>query len=649
MTSWFAANKDRRWRVTVVPSLILTLAAVWSYLFNRAVVPFPDYVFYAILGAFIILAWRIYRDFRFQFYVAGHEFVAFFAFLLLNLTVHWQGLFFSVGGDEQYHTERALFALTALRRWLQPTFATTTIESLRASMWHVFDLRHLAVIDLWRAFSFALLAGAASIGLVLRAVVKGRSKKLTLLLSLVAYGVAVYVGDQVALPAENHPPLRLLPIFSSALLFGLNSFALRLPGVVIVSLMSWWSFVLLRRGHPDQPRWWQMLVAAATAFIPSVYYVAEAVEPSVYGFAVYLGVLLLGLLYLRSRAIDYLILAALCAGIGMLLRQSTIAAWILIAILFVASPRRFNLRDAARVFYPLLLGLPYFYSVSRLGHTAVNEQGGALHYLMQSVVEGVGIMSILNSTTIPWIFVTLAALCVALRRTPRRELALLLLAIPVYAVFHTIWIYLWGLGRYQAEYVAPFIVLLLFFQAERPTHRWRRPAGAFLLLAALSTIELNSNLSLDTNYQQWPRMRVTSTANFPYRETLATLKRAESQGDFVLVGGSPWYGPVALWISGFSLWESDRWRRHQDSFDQFLRERRTAGEVRNFMRERGIRSLVVQTGTRRERQHRENYPGTRALIAELERVPLESKSYFYRLYSFSGEHGGILSIYNWRE
>jgi hypothetical protein len=144
-------------------------------------------------------------------------------------------------------------------------------------------------------------------------------------------------------------------------------------------------------------------------------------------------------------------------------------------------------------------------------------------------------------------------------------------------------------------------------------------------------------------------MRITSSASFPYREALGTLKRAEVGGNFAIIGGSPIYNRSVLWLAGFSFWETARWEHVQGSLASFLSQPRNPAEVRAFVQANGIQAVVVQSGTRREIQHREGMPGIAAFITSIEKVPLESKSYFYKQASFGGEHGGILTIYKPRD
>jgi hypothetical protein len=523
-------------------------------------------------------------------------------------------------------------------------------------MWKLFDPRHMNVIDLWRVVGFCILLFVLL--LLFLAEVRRQCRPLPAIAAkscgfvgvILSAGAAIILGDWWSVRPEVHAPGRLISLLVSSIVLGYNAFAFRLPGIVAVTLAQWilWRFV--RKRAPEQPIWWHATVISSIAFIPTVFYSSEAVEPSISGFCTYVGVMLFCHQHLATKRLDYLVLAAVIAAVGTLCRQSTVITWVLIALTFLCQRQNWRLRSLLVVFTPFLIDIPYLYSVSHMEHPVLQSNSmGKLELLSQAISSGIAIMSAANSTTLPWVVITLLAVLTWLPRAQWKEAAPFALLVPALFVFLTIWPYLWGLGRYQAEYIAPFVTFAIIFSCVSLGRSLMKYACTILAMGIVSTLELNSNLSLDINYAQWPRMRVTSSASFPYREALGTLKRAEVGGNFAIIGGSPIYNKSVLWLSGFSFWESARWEESQNSLLSFLSRPRKPADVRAFVLAHGIQSIVVQSGTRREKQHRESIPGVSELVASLEKVPLDSKNYFHKQASFGGEHGGILTIYRPRE
>jgi hypothetical protein len=636
------------------PDICLAIGLIWTCSIQRLALPVSQVWVNAAVAIVCVCFCRLYRSENFTMPVLSLDIKAFGIFVFLNLIAHWNGLFYSLGGDELYHADRAI-PLGAIYRDLFPYFARTSMESFRSSMWKVFDPRHMNVIDLWRGISFGMITLAVGLALCAKSsetnsVTRTHTTPRRIILWSLGLCLAMLLGGWMKVAPEIHAPARLLPLSLSVLILGYNPFAFRLPGMITLALVQVFLFRYLRSRARAQPTWWHLLVCGLVGFIPVVFYSAEAVEPSIYGFATYIFVMIFIQKYWSEKLLDYLVIASIIAAAGTLCRQSTVITWALIGISFVARKQNWRLRSFLLTFAPFVIDIPYLYSVSQLGHHVV--QGASQNkfdLLYQSLTSGVAIMGVANSTTLPWIILSILAAMICFSKVRWQEAVPFSLVIPAFVLFHTIWPYLWGLGRYQAEYVAPFIALALILSCIHvPTVKLKYVATV-LAIAVVSTLEVNSNMSLDINYEQWPRMRITTSANFPYREALGTLKRAEVGGNFAIIGGSPIYNKTVLWLSGFSFWESARWEQVQNSLLAFISQPRSASEVRAFVKESRIQAIVVQSGTRREVQHREGMPGVSALIVSLEKVHLDSKSYFYKQASFEGEHGGILTIYKPRD
>jgi hypothetical protein len=629
-------------RVRISPHFWLGGAAVWCWLLHRSALPFTPTVMLFLTPIFLGACWLLYRDFAREIALGRRDLAVFGGFLALQLVVRDGGLFDSIGGDELYHAERASFLLVALRNWVEGLPARPLAEA-RGSMWNVFDPRHVPVTDLWRAISFPLLAAAA---LFAAGLTKPRRHGLRWVLVAAAIALVI-VASRLALPPENHPPLRLLPLFLGELVLGLNSFAFRLPGLVALSALSLGIFRLLEGKRSSVA--WHLTIAAAAGFIPVVFYSAQSVEASIFGFVACSGVLLLSWQFVSEGDADLLVLAGVIAGLTMPMRLPIVFVWALIVPLLLASSVRSRPLVWARTLFPALLAVPSIVTLRALGHAAGEvPEGTALHKLALSVVGGVGPMSILNDATLPWALFTVLLLFFCLPRLRWAERALYLLFVPAYATFHVIWSYLWPIGRYQAEYVAPFQVLTLCFAARLLLPAGRKVVSFLLAVLAGVTVEVNANLPWDTSYTEWPRMRITTTASFPYRQGLGFLKVREAAGNFALLGGSPWYGDMALWISGHTFSETRTWRGHQGAMNAWMAARghKTAPALVEFCRARGIRYLVVQTGTRREQQHRWTaIVDPQPTIDALETGSRVSGSGIVPVARFGPEGGGWLEIY----
>jgi hypothetical protein len=443
---------------------------------------------------------------------------------------------------------------------------------------------------------------------------------------------------------EAHPPLRTLFPFVSTVVIGYTPTGFRFVGIAVASIAALCAFRCL--GSLAVPGIVRAFIAFTVTMVPVNYYATEAVEPSIYGFFTVFVALCIAVDLLRTGDRQELVWISVLVALGSITRQSTIVMWLLVAALFVWSGSWRNVVMWGRCLAPSVLALPYFLSVSRLGHTATSGERGGVARVWESISSGIGPMTALNSTTPVWIMVTLAALvCAAIKPQSRKYLPLFLLFVPLYAIFFVINPYLWGIGRYQCEYVAPFLALALMLAAVHASASLQRVCVVICPLLWLSTIDLDRRVSLDTNYGEWPKMRITTSAYFPYDEALQVLKRMES--DFILGGGTPWYPRISGWLSGYSLLETTNLELRQQAFARFLSVPRTPVELRDYMKAHGIEILVIQTGSRRELQHRD--PNQSALFGAIEQLPIPSRPVFHRIHRVTGPHGGVLEMYSYRE
>jgi hypothetical protein len=631
----------RRWTIVLRPDQFLNVALAWSYLLCRPAQPLPQLLFVLLIAASMAGLKLLFRDERTELTFSGLD-VGFFGLALLFLAlVHRHGLSVPLGGDELYHAERVSFPIIAFDTALKNSHQTPSLEAVRSSAWMTLHPWVHPVADLWRLGT--LLFGIFGVVVVL-IVRRTRAGIPPLMIALGGCGVG-FLGWLLGPGPEAHPPLRtLLPFLSTAIL-GYSPGGFRFPGIAVASVAALIAFRCLGK-FGTVPLGLRGIVALSVAMIPVNFYASEAVEPSIYGFFIHFASLCLAVEVIRTKERAGIVWIAVLAALGSITRQSTVVVWVLTAGLFAWSGSWRLPGMWARCFLPSLIAVPYFASVSRLGHTATSGERGGASRIWESLVSGIGPMTALNSTTLVWVLVSGTAIVAAVvSRRAWRFLPLFLMFVPAYAMFHVISPYLWGIGRYQCEYVAPFIGLALILGIAHAPKALQRGAVVVFPLLWFSTIDGDRRVSLDTNYAEWPKMRITSSAYFPYDEVLQIVKRMEL--DFVLGGGTPWYPRISGWLSGYSLSETAQLEAKQQDFVRFAEQRRTPAELREYMKANSIELLVLQTGSRRELQHRT--PTQSALFGSIEQLPLPARPVFHRIQRVTGPHGGMLDLYSYRE
>jgi hypothetical protein len=463
----------------------------------------------------------------------------------------------------------------------------------------------------------------------------------------VCFGIGL-IAAEVGVPVEPHPPMRLFPLFASQLLFGLQDFSFRFPGIVAVSVLSFLTYRLVVRRRPESAGF-AFFAGFSIYMIPTVFHVSAIVQPSIWGFAAAVGCLYA--LYEATERQDdgFVILASIIVGLGTLFRQSAILLWPVFWLIAFANRRW--IRRWGLIAAPMLFAVPYFLTVAQIGHPAAD--GRILHELSpaQSVFispsSGIGPWAIVRSSTLWWLLFGVAGSLMVLRRTKTTLKIFYLVFITGYMLFHSISPDLWGLGRYQAEFVAPCFVLTIFLLA--------LDLGAgerflfVLCLVFLGSYSFFCNLTIpqDIHYERWPQKRISTESYYPYKQALGFLERQETGGRFIIVGGVPIYGRMILWLRGFSASETENWWRRQTQFGGLLKNPMSVSDFIAFLRASDTDYYLIQYGDKRELQHRS--PNMQALLDGLTSEPsgtLGKPSEAYaRQQTFIGNVEGAIDLY----
>lgn len=632
------------------PVHCLIFALLWSYGFVSSILPadFPPQI-YSLAVSLLLLF--VYKDFRISLEINREDLKALGILSALLFLSHWPTIFYSIGGDELWHAEKASVVLLKFNQLLLESGHFTTAADVQSSHWNLFDPRFLPVMDLWRILSIPCLAMMAAFIFGYRRIQKMPKwgSRTAATLALLALGYAL--TSTLWVNMDPHPPLRLLPLFVSELVLGLNNFAFRLPALLASVACSWTLYLFLSRNFTDSAFWFRVLLALSFSFLPPIFYSGEAVEANIYASLTALLLFIIIFEAFQKNKPDLLILAGIALALGNLSRQTTLFAWPILAVAYllvlIRRPDRETLGLGLRTFAPILIALPNLYTALATHHPALVDTMSLSDKFSELFGGGFALMSILNSMTIPWMLLGVIAWGKTLWLPAFRPFSLaLLVVIPYYILIYylPLDVAIWGIGRYLADYLAPVVGVLIAVAAIRlhPTRRvfW---AGVLVLLFS-HTLEVNSNLSLDTNYKQWSMMRLTSSVNFPYDEALRYLKRQEVGPKFRLFGGSPSVLSMNLWLHGFGLQETAVWFARNSQMTAIARRpQATLSDLLQNLKQDPPDYIVLQTGLRRERLHRT--PQITALIEHIQEAARTSQGGFYADKSFVGQHGGVLEIY----
>ena len=619
---------------------LLGLILCWSYGIVAAQFWNGDKGLQVYVFSLMILGFVIYRNRFVQIRLTFQHLTLFLVFLLILVASHGPFLFYSLGGDELWHAEKASVLLVKVNQW----------DVARGGN------RFLGIqaIDLSRILGFLFLGLSAIVLSTAFWFLNRRSSWGRVFWGSLFFMMLFWVSKDLRTYTDYHPPMRLLPLFLGELFFGLNSFAFRVPGVLASAALSVFVFVLLRQFAQSRITswtavsvWTTALLALAISYIPPVFQSAELVEPSFWAFAFWLLALMQLWRACAIRDPESLIAAAVLVGVGALFRQTVAICWLPVGLvaLFLLWKKRLTWLQLFEVALPFFFVLPYLFTAKIQGHGGLDSYlqfGAKLPEIFSSAVVW---KAIYQNHMVIWLSIAILGWVVLLVRERLWIVLAILLFFPVaLAAYHLPLLPgLWGVGRYQAEYVSTFVAIGMFgwLAVQRS---WLQKLGVFLVLWALSwSIELNKNLSLDTAYEFWPAMRITTASSFPYDQAMAHIKVQNLPGRFVILGGSPYHLQLASWLGGFTLQEGRVWYQNQAKVQKAIAEQESFESLLATLKESGIDRLLVLGDTKREIQHR-NPSAIRMVESVREMARRGQKFYLERV--FGPEHGGFLELYS---
>jgi len=584
----FIGELDSRNKQQKIPlGGIILFALVWCLsaheLLPGAGIPVPAA---SLAGAAVAVFFaRYYSRFRFSIVLSLLDAVVFLIFFLLLIIINFSFLQVPLIGDEE------LWASCAMKFTHIIDFLTKT-AMFKESVW----LTRTPVNELAWHFSLIFISICAALFLLIK---KASSTLPSRIFYFLLFAVLFLFGLVSSLwygPSPGQPRLGYGFMFISSSIFGLFPAAFKFPSVAASAFISWltWRELSRTRGDFIIP----VICGFCVCMIPPVLYSAQIAELSIYTYAGGMSAMYIVHASHRKKEPTLCILSGFCLGICSLARQNVIIFWPVLFLLYLLSPR--EKRSFLPVFLPALLVLPYLISVKLSSHAVGSMQGSSIFF--QALESGIIWKSIIKVNGLPWVLFTAGGVLCLLFRRGHKMMLWYLAFFPAVYLFFSVNPFAWGNGRYQAEFAAPFIALTVFLLAANMKSSEKIIILCITVYLSFYSLHSIRTMLLDTDYDWWPRRRLSNTGYGPLRKTLEYLKQQESGGEFVMYGMGA-HGGVPLYFAGFNWKESQKFSHLQAQFAKLQQHAKSAEEFFNFFSAHKIRYFLISYGDKRTRQH----------------------------------------------
>lgn len=590
-------------------------------------------LFAAVIAVF---CW-FYRDLKFACVVRKSDIAWFLGLTGLLSLINGHVLVQALACDELYHLGMASQSVVAIEKIIR----------------HGGDLgaylRGRPMTELVPLLNFIVLGCAVFIGWMSLRIVRwgktdeaqSRIRFLLLFLILAAVGQLFRSFPD---RAEIHPPLRLLPLFLGQFFLGYDDFVFRmmstltLAGLMTVGV----NYIKFGNNGDNEPSFRRTFIGLAAFAVPTLLHVSSIVEPSIWSYSTWLGVFFLLSRYAALKDERYLIAIGVMIALGALMRQNAMVLWSVLGIVLIWKRPKTSIWFKALL--PCLWFLPFFFHLVFGNHPAKSDH--PIQNVVSAAVSGKSLFFIFIQTTPPWgvaALILTAFVCIYKLWKDENAVLVCLALVPAFVLYFSINPYLWPLGRYQAEWIAPAISILGLIVAARVGRRHLPFLTGLFAVLTFYSISTVRQLHRDAYYGTWPERRITSESLYPYREAFGHLQQAPDGGRFTFTFGVPIYGEWLLYTRGYSYDEVELYRSLQSRWQSIGESSHSWMDLVAKARAAHIRYHVIQYGNKREMQHRAAWQNeVEALLRLAAATP---QSGVKRLDTYSGDLEGKIDVY----
>ena len=393
------------------------------------------------------------------------------------------------------------------------------------------------------------------------------NKVLTIVLILLLFVTFRIIVIEAGGGKSPHPPLQLVPLFVSSSIFGYSNFSFRLPQLLGLILISYYIF---RNAIQVVTPFNSLLIALAAPAIPLALHVTTLVEGSIWTTLTWSVALLTIVTRKKYNNTDWTLIFSLIS-IATLMRQSAFVAAIPLVIIYIYTEREkrtFSIRKLITALSPIFIFLPFLLKSMLIGTPAtyqgieagyIPNHASAIWRVYYAFSDGIAQWVILNTVSIPWLIMGMGCLLILQwnKKTTIQFFAILTLLLIAIFMFYSIRPVLWGMDRYQSEYIIPFVVIgtyLLFIRVLSVIGNIKYIITG--TIAVYLIYGIFSHMTDDSVYKYSQRFKGFSIQGeqlYDYSSALVAVKDSGHAGKVLIVGST--YGVLPEIMAGYSVSE----------------------------------------------------------------------------------------------
>ena len=495
--------------------------------------------------------------------------------LFTAILVGFDYIFYSLVNDELYHS------------YLSQFHAIYGLEVLSNRLPN-FIVEQKASVLVWLISSSILISSIALLYYLVKWNFKHKYIFLSILILLFFRTAYAFKGG-LDFP---HPPFRLFPLWLSSTLFSPSNFSFRLPGVIALSLIG---LIIYRVLKPKIiPPFLLWLVISTLLSIPLLWHSSYLVEPSIWA-ALFSILFLLAFQSEKFDKFNFYIWFLLLA-LFILMRQSLV--FIALPMLFVFIMERKTLlfknwKETAFILSPLLVALPFLIRSLLVGTPATgvgSEVQSALLGGVYNVVSSGMLKDIIINNFEIWSLFIIFAFIPAKKNRLKYFSTVVLFILSALIIFYSISPHLWGVPRYQAEYIVPLIILgavkFLIY-----SYDLNNRASKYILSGIFSSLLAYNLYTISISHSHKEALVndhsvILSRSVYDYETAFKAAKENGYAGNTLMLGVT--YGAMNEVLYGYTLQEIEKQLQFYKEFNKFKGE-----DMNSLLQNKNIKLVML--------------------------------------------------------
>lgn len=553
---------------------LLAFATFWSYGFFGALtgknIGLIENILISIIvcGIFVLFMWLweksdVYRD---SIVITKKDVLIWISFFILMTILSYKSLIMPLNGDQLAHAQQSKLHSITIINWISLKLSIVNDINIKKVIYGIDILIITAAFLLYRFI---------------------RNKKWILKVGILAIVFLTFRFTIMAFGGSDgaHPTLRLFPMWMVSAIIGSFDFSFRIAQLIGLVSCMW----LIQRGISHKIGYVNAYcVAWAIGTIPVLWHVGILAESSIWTAIIW--ILLLLSIFIKEDisgegGIEYIRWVSIISLFAMM-RQPVFFALIPLMVICIQDAikkREYSGKRIVLIIAPILLVLPFLLNNIISGNPAdftgyayenpyIPADASSIQRVWIAWSSGVIPNIITNAVGKIWIWFLFIPLIFIYKYPTRVVTTIVFFFIGIY-VFYIIDPGLWGIGRYQAEYIVPFIALgfvvgIKFLSENKGTEKLASLVCIILIVWNVHIFEnlpkfqrpineLKMVLSQDIKKRDNP-YAVLSEFPYEYGQAFREARRVGYAGKTFVAGVT--YGVFGEILSGFTVLEIEKER-----------------------------------------------------------------------------------------